>query len=132
MTVNELSLKGESLNHSFKSLVISSMYLLPDAFFRQKTPSFYICQKNILFLCQKIILIIYEICSAGTKSTFCDQLYSLATFTVSFSVGGWLITTTRACQDPSLYLSLLVWCFKPASGLTHIFNSCNKSERLTH
>ena len=132
MTVNELSLKGESLNHSFKSLVISSMYLLPDALFRQKKPIFLYMSKNHLIFMPKNHLNIYEICSARTKSTFCDQLYSLATFTVSFSVGGWLITTTRACQDPSLYLSLLVWCFKPASGLTHMFNPCNKSERLTH
>ena len=109
MALNDISFKGESLTHSFKSLVVSLIYLLPHApdgkrkrFLRQKTILLYM--KSMLL--ELIIL------------RFCDQVYSLALSTVSFSIGGWLITD-ESCLSRSFSVSLhlFVWRFKPEIDL---------------
>ena len=109
MALNDISFKGESLTHSFKSFVVSLIYLLPHApdgkrkrFLRQKTILLYM--KSMLL--ELIIL------------RFCDQVYSLSLSTVSFSIGGWLITD-ESCLSRSFSLSLhlFVWRFKPEIDL---------------
>ena len=83
MGLNDISLKGNALTHSFKSLVISSIYLLSQA------PD----RKRKRFLRQKNDLIIYGIYRARTNiSPFCGQVYSIVISTVSFFIGGSLIT----------------------------------------
>ena len=58
MTLKEMSFKCESLTHSFKSLVISSIYLLPHAADDKRKRS----------LCQKNDLIVYGIYSARANN----------------------------------------------------------------
>ena len=83
MVLNKVSFKGQSLTRSFKRLIISPMYLLLHVLDGEKK----------LFLRQKIILLHME--SVVLKLIilpFCDQVYSLVIFTISFPVEGWLIT----------------------------------------
>ena len=76
--LNKISFKGESLTNSFKSLAISSIYLLPQA--PNSKRKRLLCLKTILLYMESIVLELIIL-------PFCDQVYSLVIFTVSFSVG---------------------------------------------
>ena len=103
--LNDISFKGESLTHSFKSLVISIIYLLPHAPGGERKR--YLRQKTILLYMESIVLELIIL-------PFCDQVYSLVISTILFSIGGWLITDD-SCLSRSFPLSLhlFIWRFKP-------------------
>ena len=79
MALNGIYFNGDSLGHLLKSLVISSIYRLPH------TPD----DKRKIFYSKKMILLYMEyIVLKLIILAFCDQVYSIAMFTISLNVEG--------------------------------------------
>ena len=71
MALNDISFKGESLTHSFKGLVISSIYLL--LHFPDGKKKIFLHQKSILLCIESIVLELIVL-------LFCDQVYILLSY----------------------------------------------------
>ena len=85
MTLKEISFKCESLTHSCKSLIISSIYLLPHAADNKRKRS----------LCQKNDLIVYGIYSARANN-FVTSYIILSCSQYHFLLkDGWLVDNLR-------------------------------------
>ena len=127
MTLKEMSFKCESLTHSFKSLVISSIYLLPHAADDKRKRS--LCQKNDL-----IVYVIYS-ARANNFTILWPAISSCHVHNIIFCwrMVDWLIThDSPLSRSLSLSLHLFIWRFKPASNYKLCYGINSKLQRTCH